>query len=95
MVIRKVRKRTGEIVPFKPIKIQNAIEKAMLAINVKDSKKSRALTTETIKSLNSRKASFLKGIPDIEQIQDAVEDIDREHYEVLELLTNLLEEYFN
>ena len=27
--------------------------------------------------------------------QDAVEDIDLEHYEVLELLINLLEEYFN
>jgi len=75
MVIRKVRKRTGEIAPFKPEKIKTAIEKAMLAINEKDLKVSKDLTSEIVMSLNSKVSLFYEGIPDIEQIQDTVEEI--------------------
>ena len=75
MAIKRVRKRTGEIVLFQAEKITVAIEKAMSALEVKDKKFAKKLTKEIVESLNSNVSAFHEGIPDIEQIQDTVEDV--------------------
>lgn len=74
-MIKQVRKRTGEIVPFQEEKIKVAIEKAMTTIDIKDKKNALSLTKEIIELLNVKSAIFYKGIPDIEQIQDIVEEV--------------------
>jgi ribonucleoside-diphosphate reductase alpha chain len=73
MAIRKVRKRTGEIVPFQAEKIKAAIEKAMAAIDLKES--AEEVTGYVVESLDAKKSAFPEGIPDVEQIQDVVEDV--------------------
>lgn len=74
-MIKQVRKRTGEIVPFQVEKITVAIEKAMAAIDTKDKKAAQMLTSEIVESLNTKISIFYKSIPDIEQIQDTVEEV--------------------
>jgi len=74
-MINQVRKRTGEIVPFQEEKITAAIEKAMIAINIKDKKTAKSLTEEIVDKLNLKTSIFYKNIPDIEQIQDTVEEV--------------------
>jgi ribonucleoside-diphosphate reductase alpha chain len=74
-MIKQVRKRTGEIVPFQEEKIKVAIEKAMTTIDIKDKKNALSLTKEIIELLNIKSSIFYKGIPDIEQIQDIVEEV--------------------
>ena len=74
-MINQVRKRTDEIVPFQAEKITAAIEKAMIAINIKDKKTAKNLTEEIVDKLNSKTSIFYKNIPDIEQIQDTVEEV--------------------
>ncbi len=73
MVIRRVRKRTGETVAFNSWKITAAIEKAMKAVGEHDRKEARVLTDGVVKSLGEREKSFFKGIPGIEDIQNIVE----------------------
>jgi ribonucleoside-diphosphate reductase alpha chain len=75
MTITHVRKRTGERVPFNAEKITFAIEKAMLALGIKNSKKAEFLTSKVVESLNSKQSIFLDRIPSIEQIQETVEDV--------------------
>jgi ribonucleoside-diphosphate reductase alpha chain len=75
MTITTVRKRTGELVAFNAEKITVAIQKAMLALDMKNRKKAESLTKEIVDSLQDKKSSFSDGIPDIEQIQDTVEDV--------------------
>ena len=75
MVITHVRKRTGELVVFDAEKITVAIQKAMLAIEIKNRKKAESLTKEIVNSLDNKKSSFLDGIPNIEQIQETVENV--------------------
>ena len=74
-MINQVRKRTGEIVPFQAEKITAAVEKAMIAINIKDKKTAKNLTKEIVDKLNLKTSIFYKNIPDIEQIQDTVEEV--------------------
>ena len=74
-MIKQVRKRTGEIVSFQQKKITAAIEKAMIAINIKDKKTAKKLTKEIVEILNLKSSIFYKNIPDIEQIQDIVEEV--------------------
>jgi len=74
-MIRQIRKRTGEVVPFKAEKITTAIEKAMDAIGIKDKKTAKKLTKEIIETLNLKSSSFYKNIPNVEQIQDVVEEV--------------------
>ncbi|UCD13426.1 MAG: adenosylcobalamin-dependent ribonucleoside-diphosphate reductase [Thermoplasmatales archaeon] len=82
-MIRKVRKRTGEIISFKAEKITKAIEKAMNAIDFKDKKIAQLLTKKIVESLQDKATTFSEGIPDIEQIQDTVEEILEKHNERL------------
>ena len=79
MAIKEVRKRDGTIVSFDPSKIQTAIEKAMSALGSLDEKKAILFTKEITDELNS---SGIK-IPDIEQIQNSVEEILERHDERL------------
>lgn len=75
MKITHVRKRTGEIVPFNAEKITIAIQKSMRALHLKNVKKAETLTRRIVESLEEKQSSFYQGIPTIEQIQDAVEEI--------------------
>jgi len=71
--ITQVKKRTGEIVDFDQKKIEDAIFKALTATNEGDGRKSKKLAERVVKILNRR---FRKGeIPDVEQIQDIVEEV--------------------
>ena len=75
MKIMHVRKRTGEIVSFDAEKITTAIQKAMRALDVKNKKMAETLTKRTVEVLETRQSTFYRGIPTIEQIQDAVEEM--------------------
>jgi ribonucleoside-diphosphate reductase alpha chain len=75
MTITYVRKRSGELVPFDPEKITAAIQKAMLALDLKNRKKAESLTKKIVASLLSNQSHFFEGVPTIEQIQDMVENI--------------------
>jgi ribonucleoside-diphosphate reductase alpha chain len=75
MMITHVRKRTGELVPFDAEKITIAIQKAMLALGMKNRKKAEFLTKKIVELLDSKLSIFLDGIPTIEQIQETVEEV--------------------
>lgn len=72
--ILKIRKRSGRTEPFRAVKIQRAIEKAMGAVGEKDTNESRKLTDEVVSELNENVRFFSLGIPGVEQIQDQVEE---------------------
>jgi len=71
---KQVRKRTGEIVPFNSMKITVAVEKAMKAVGEENSKEAGKLTKGIVSEINKRTSEFYKSIPDVEQIQDIVEE---------------------
>ncbi|MBP1661973.1 MAG: ribonucleoside-diphosphate reductase, adenosylcobalamin-dependent [Thermoplasmatales archaeon] len=75
MTITQVRKRTGELVAFDAEKITQAIQKAMLYLEVKNRKKAEFLSRKTIEALTIEQKNFHQGIPSVEQIQDTVEEI--------------------
>jgi ribonucleoside-diphosphate reductase alpha chain len=75
MTMTLVRKRTGELVAFDAEKITFAIEKAMLALGLRNRNKAEFLSRIIVESLNSRQSIFIDGIPSIEQIQETVEDV--------------------
>ena len=71
--ITKVKKRDGEIVIFDQSRITDAIFKAITAIDQGDGKKSKEVSDRVVKILNRR---FKKDeIPQVEQIQDIVEEV--------------------
>jgi anaerobic ribonucleoside-triphosphate reductase len=71
--IEKVQKRDGSIVPFDQNRITEAIFKALTATGEGDRKKAQKLSNRVVQILNRR---FKKGeIPNIEQIQDIVEEV--------------------
>ena len=74
MPITKIRKRDGRIVDFNPIRIQDAIHKALIAVELGDGEKAEALTSEIVKRLEDR---FKIEIPSVEDAQDAVIEILR------------------
>jgi ribonucleoside-triphosphate reductase len=70
--IEKVKKRNGAVVVFDTEKISNAIHKALQASGQGDGEISKKVSQKVISLLNRR---FKKGeIPNIEQIQDIVEE---------------------
>jgi ribonucleoside-triphosphate reductase len=72
-IITKVQKRDGTIVDFDQIRITNAIHKAITATNQGNGEKSKQLSGKVVKILNRR---FKKDeIPQVEQIQDIVEEV--------------------
>ncbi len=71
--ITQVQKRDGSIVDFDERKIQDAIFKALTASKQGDGKLSKKLTVKVIELLNRR---FRQDeIPQVEQIQDVVEEV--------------------
>ena len=71
--ISKLRKRSGEIVDFDKNKIENAIYKAALSVDVDDRLLANKLTGEVLEKINSK---FHKNsIPAVEEIQDIVEEV--------------------
>jgi len=71
--ITKAQKRNDQIVDFDQAKITDAIFKAITATGQGDGKKSKKLSDRVVKILNRR---FKKDeIPQVEQIQDIVEEI--------------------
>lgn len=74
-MIKQIRKRTGGVVPFKAERITAAIEKAMNALSIKDKKTAKKLTKEIVETLNLKSSNFYNNIPDVEQVQDIVEEV--------------------
>jgi len=71
--IKKIQKRTGEIVPFQRKKIEEAIYKALTSTNTGGRKLAQELSNKVVRILNKR---FKKDeIPHVEQIQDIVEEV--------------------
>jgi ribonucleoside-triphosphate reductase len=71
--IEKVKKRDGTIVGFDQTRISDAIYRAITATGQGDGKKSKKLSEKVVKILNRR---FKKDeIPQVEQIQDIVEEV--------------------
>jgi ribonucleoside-diphosphate reductase alpha chain len=74
MPITKIRKRDGRIVDFNPIRIQDAIHKALIAVELGDGERAEALTSEIVRRLEDR---FKIEIPSVEDAQDAVIEVLR------------------
>jgi len=71
--ITKIQKRDGRIVDFDQTKITDAVFKALTAANQGDGKKAKRLSDRVVQILNRR---FKKEeVPQVEQIQDIVEEI--------------------
>jgi len=74
-VVNKIRKRTGEVEEFNDSKIIAAIEKAMHVVDEHDSKEAKKLTSMIVDEINKRAGGFNQGIPNVEQVQDIVEEV--------------------
>jgi anaerobic ribonucleoside-triphosphate reductase len=71
--VKKIKKRTGEIVDFDQQKITDAVFKAITATGQGDGIKSRKVSEKVVRILNRR---FKKSeIPTVEQVQDIVEEV--------------------
>jgi len=71
--ILKIEKRNGDIVDFDQEKITNAVFKAITATKQGNGKKTKRISDKIVKILNRR---FKKDeIPQVEQIQDIVEEV--------------------
>lgn len=64
-------KRDGTIVPFQAEKIEQAIFKAMRAVEAPDRKVARGLADEVVRKLSEE---HRLGLPTVEQVQDTVEE---------------------
>ncbi len=72
-MIRKIKKRDGQVVEFNPVKITDAIWKAAQAVGGKDYKKAAQLTDKVLEILEK---TLKRGeIPTVEQVQDIVEKV--------------------
>lgn len=71
MALTKVRKRTGEAVPFQKKKISNAIFKAAKAVGGKNRRRSEYVSDKVVEILNQKFSD--DNPPHIEEIQDVVE----------------------
>jgi len=80
--ITHIRKRSGAMVPFKPERIQNAIYRAAVAVGGRDQETSKYLATQVVQLLEL--TSLENHVPNIEEIQDAVEKtlIEKGHSKV-------------
>ena len=77
-----IKKRSGAVVPFKPARIQNAIYRAAVAVGGRDQETSQYLSKQVVQLL---KLTCPKDhVPNIEEIQDAVEKtlIEKGHSKV-------------
>jgi ribonucleoside-triphosphate reductase len=72
MALYKIRKRNGAIVTFNRGKIEEAIQKAIQAAGGDDFSRVVAMTDDVIASAVEHAG---KDLPNVEMIQDAVEEI--------------------
>jgi len=72
-IINKIKKRDGRIVSFDKSKIKDAIQKAIESIKGEDN--TNILTEKTVQHIEKN----IKGIPDVEKIQDCVEETLIQH----------------
>ncbi len=82
-MIEKIRKRDGRIVKFDKTRIANAIFKAARAVGGRDYKRACELADKVVKLLESWiKEGKIPEIPNVEQVQDAVEKVlvEEGHY---------------
>ncbi len=70
--IKSIRARDGSLAPFDPLRIENAIFRALEAVGERDGKVSGQLTGLVVERLE---AVHPDGTPGVEEIQDVVEDV--------------------
>ncbi len=70
----KIRKRDGSIVNFEQQKITDAIQKALVAVELKDGTKANKISDEVVKILEK---NFVKKIPSVEDVQNIVIEVLR------------------
>lgn len=84
-MLNVIRKRRGSVVPFEPVKITQAVNKAFIAIvgheNLSEAEAIKDLVVERLNALYSVENG---AIPYVEQVQDLVEQaiMDRGHYDI-------------
>ena len=71
-MISKIKKRDGRTVKFRKEKVYEAIHKAVEAVDGHDGKVVEKLTEKIVKQLQKK---YPKTAPDVEQIQDTVEEV--------------------
>lgn len=74
--ITKIKKRSGRVVKFKKEKIERAIKKAFRAVGEKDGQRVKYLAGKVVEKLYRR---FDGNTPQVEQIQDSIEEILMRH----------------
>ena len=72
MSITKIRKRDGRLVVFDSSHIRDAIQRALIAVELEDGGRADDLTREVVKLLE---AKFAKVAPSVEDAQDAVIEV--------------------
>jgi ribonucleoside-diphosphate reductase alpha chain len=72
MSIRKIRKRDGRVVDFDPSRINNAIHRAFIAVELQDGEKAEHITREVVSLLELK---FKEAIPSVEDAQDIVIEV--------------------
>lgn len=72
MPITQVRKRDGRLVKFEKEKIVSAISKAMESVSLHDAQAAEALAIKVVEDLEKK---FSRQTPNIEEIQDTVEQV--------------------
>src|SRR4030067_1515902 len=72
MVLSKIKKRDGTIVPFDPERIKDAVNKAFLAVKRGNGEKAQDITNEVVKILEQK---FPQTTPSVEDAQDTVIEI--------------------
>ncbi|MCZ7405166.1 MAG: ATP cone domain-containing protein, partial [Candidatus Methanoperedens sp.] len=70
-MIEKIKKRDGRIVDFDSTKIAKAVFKAFIATKSKDGKRAEDIAKQVVELLEKR----ITGIPGVEDVQDAVEEV--------------------
>lgn len=73
-VIKRIRKREGNIVPFDITRISNAISKAMIAAGEGSQKDVDHITRHVLAELLTIRSEKKDFVPTVEQIQDVVEE---------------------
>lgn len=70
--VAKIRKRDGRIVKFEPVKITNAIHKAIVAVKEKNGENAKKLSDQVVAIIEEQ---FKDRIPSVEDVQDIVEKV--------------------
>ncbi|MDN3665289.1 ribonucleotide-diphosphate reductase subunit beta [Algibacter miyuki] len=74
MEITQIIKRDYETSPFVLSKISNAVEKAMLSVGNGTKEDAESVAIKVLKTLLERKEKDINYLPNVEQVQDLVED---------------------